>query len=246
MRVVACAALALLAAPAWAQVAGEFIGRSPAEVAHQAFDTEYGRLLVARFGSVLRDSAQPRCLRATAIDPATLEVRGRELLIRTTTRMLEIHAGVVDEKKLYATFAAIAGKDALAERERLREHPDVRRYLEMLESARRARLADHVIDAVGKSATRQRFVFSKDPALLPHEPALKAASPELANQQSATAIAEGRPSAALRRWLELSFRMNESLQQAADYDRILRLGPEKMTPDLAGELGNLCVPQGTR
>ena len=244
MRHLLCAALALLAASARAQVAGEFIGRPPAEVAREAFDTEYGRLLAARFGSVLRDSAQPRCLRATAIDPATMEARGRELLIRTATRMLEIHAGAVDEKKLHAAFAALAGKDAPAERERLRENPEVRRYLEMLESARRAKLADQVVDTVGKSAARQRFALKKDPALLPHEPALKGVSPELPSQQRAATMAEGTPSPALRRWLELAFRMNEALQQAADYDRILRLGPEKLTPDLAGELGNLCIPQG--
>lgn len=239
--------LALLAGAAHAEFPAGYMERTPAQLARDAFDSDYGRLLAAELGRILRESAEPECLRARAIEPAMLEARGRELLVRNGTRLLETDIRLVDAAKFEAVMASLAGKNAPAELAALRDDPDVRKYLELLEPALRATLADFITEAVDRyvlmAGIRMKTQVSR---LSTGKKEFFDADPSEKAAEEAERFAESRESARLARWLEIQKAILEAQQQASDRETFLRMGPMDMTPGAQADFADLCVFAGRR
>jgi len=239
--------LALFAAAARADVPAGYLDRTPAALARDAFDSDYGRLLVVELGRILRESADAECLRARAIEPAMLEARGRDLLVRNGTRLLETDMRLVDAAKFEALVASRAGKSAKAELAALREDPDVRKYLELLEPALRATLADFIAEAVDRYGLMAGIKLkSQVSRVSTGKQALFDADPTEQATQEAERFLESRKSARLARWVEIQTAVLEAQQQAADRETFLRMGPMDMTPGADADFADLCVFAGRR
>ena len=62
----------------------------PKDIVAAAFDTDYGRALVAELGDILMDSADKSCLQSRKLDGADLARGAGELYQRYGTQMLEV------------------------------------------------------------------------------------------------------------------------------------------------------------
>lgn len=238
------AAFALFAAamPARAQMPPEIADLSPAELAKGSFATEYGELLVHEFARVVRESADPECLRTRRLGETELRERAREVMVRNGTRFIEIGRELVDTAKFDETFTAAAGKDAKAEYKRLREHPTVKGHIELSNPARYARVADAVVETMNRHAVVSGYKLSAlfsprssgNAALLQANPSEKAAA-------AARAYMREHDSPELRRWDHLTRSAVYAQGHATDMQELLRLGPVQLTPDLGADLERLCV-----
>ena len=71
-----------------------------------AFDTAYGKALVAELGKSLRKDADPACLTAKGIKPDQLEQRGRDLIVKWGEKMMQTANSFIDPKVYEEKFAA--------------------------------------------------------------------------------------------------------------------------------------------
>jgi hypothetical protein len=217
-------------------------GRSPAQLARDTFDSEYGRLLVADFGRTLRASADPQCLRERNIDPRSLEQRGRELLVRSGARSLEIHSKLIDPRKYEAAFTARAGKGGSADFARLRNHPEVKKLVAIGEPAKLARLADNITELVDRHARLARVKLTKPISpVAAGDSALMAANPEEKIAAEIDRLLKNSVSPSVERWFQLEDASVEALRNAFDSEGFARLTPRQMTPDAVTDLADLCV-----
>ena len=100
------------ASQALSQTATDILHPSPAKLAAEAFNTQYGRLLAAETGRVLQASADAECVRSKKLTPETFGSRARELLVKNSAAILQVHAKLADRNKLESALAARAGKNA--------------------------------------------------------------------------------------------------------------------------------------
>lgn len=240
----ALAALLLAAAPARAQMPPEIADLSPADLAKGSFSTEYGELLIHEFVRVVRESADPECLRARSLGEAELRESAREAVVRNATRFIEIGRELVDAAKFDETLAAAAGKDAKAEYKRLRDHPTVKGHIALSNPARYARVADAVVETMNRHAVVSGYKLSalfsprssRNTLLLEANPSEKAAA-------AARAYMREHDSPELRRWDHLARSVVYAQSQATDVQELVRLGPTQLTPDVGTDLERLCVPR---
>ena len=122
-----------------------------------AFDSGYGKALVAELGKSLRKDADPACLSAKGIAPDQLEQRGRDLIVKWGTRMREIYNSFVDREVYDEKFTASSGRGAVAELKRLRNDADVKRILEMERPIRLANIADSIFEQFDRHLLVQRI-----------------------------------------------------------------------------------------
>src|SRR5215207_673269 len=122
-----------------------------------AFDSEYGKALVAELGKSLRKDADAACLTAKGIAPDQLEQRGRDLIVKWGVRMREIYNSMVDREAYSEKFTASAGRGAVAELKRLRNDADVKRILELERPIRLANIADSIFEQFDRHLLVQRI-----------------------------------------------------------------------------------------
>jgi len=238
----AALAVLLAAGAARAQMPPEIADLSPEQLAKGSFSNPYGQRLIDEFARVLRESADPECLRAQGIGEPQLRERAGEIVVRNGTRFLEIGRRLVDRAKFEEAFAAWAGEDAKADYKRLREHPQVKAHVELSNPARYARVAEAVIETMNQHAVLSRFKLSGhfsphaggNAALLAENPSNKAAA-------AARAYVRENESPELRRWTLLTRSAVLAQGHATDIAELQRLGPTQLTPDLATDLEQLCV-----
>ena len=211
-------------------------------LAQDVFNSAYGRLLAAEFVSVLRESADPKCLADKGLRPAQLEARGRELLVRSGALMLQLAAATVNGLKLEAEFEKRAGRNGRADIVRLRGDRDVKDYLRISEPAKLARLANNIIEMVDRHALLARLGLKRhvSPIATGNVPLLRA-DPEEKSLEEANRFVQERKSASLDRFLEIQVALAESFREATDAQALLKAGPAQMTPNLPGDLEKLCV-----
>ena len=241
-RLCLAAALAGLCAAAHSEVPEPFADRSPAQLARDAFDAEYGRMLVDEFARVLRASADDACLAAKGIDPTSFEARGQEVLVRSGTSMLEFANSVVDAARMEAVFAERTGPSGKAELILLRNDPDVKKYLELAEPGKRARMADHIVETINRHALLARLGLKRNlsPAATGDERLLNA-NPDEDSIEAAEAFRESRNSLALRRWVEIEDATGEAYAEATDVETMKHFSASQITPTLPADLAALCV-----
>jgi hypothetical protein len=192
--------------------------------------------------SVLRESADPKCLADKGLRPAQLEARGRELLVRSGALMLQLAAAMVDGPKLEAEFDKRAGKSARAEIVRLRGDRDVKDYLKLSEPAKLSRLANNIVEMVDRHVLLARLGMKRhvSPLATGNVPLLRA-DPEEKSLEEADRFVQARKSASLDRFLEIQVALAESFREATDAQALLKAGPAQMTPNVPGDLAKLCV-----
>jgi hypothetical protein len=237
--------LGLLAGAARAEIPAGYTDRTPAQLARDTFDSDYGRLLVAELGKILRESADAECLRSRAINAAVLEARAGDLLVRNATRFFQIGVDLIDPAKFEAAIAERAGSNVRAELVALRADPDVRKYLELSEPATLAKLADQVAEQIDRHALLRQIKLKR--ALSPlgtGNIVLLQANEDLSDK--AERFLDGQTSARFKRWLEIHEAIAEALDRAADRETLLRMGPIQMTPGAEADFAELCVFTGRR
>ena len=244
-RAVLAMTLCLAAGAVHAQLPALFTGRSPVQMARASFDSEYGQLMAAELGRIVRLSADPDCLKSKGIEPAEIDLQARELLVRNGTRILEIYAGLVGSQKLDAALARHGGPNAKADVERLRNDPDVRRYNDLMEPAKFAQFADFVAETIDRRVMLSRLGLLRRLAPIGSaNAALLRANPEERSIDNTEDFVKSRNSPAVRRWRELEDAMALAALEIREDERIPRLGPIQITPDLPADLANLCVAPG--
>jgi hypothetical protein len=235
-------ALLVVVTTAHADYPPELAERSPAELAREAFAAPYGRALVAEFGRILRESADPGCLYDRNVNPASLETHARAILVRNGTRMLQAVDQLVDGGRMRAVFDARAGEEAKKEFGRLRADPDVRRYIELNDRAKLARVADRITETVDRHlmlagvrlAKRISPLASGDAALLKQNPGEQAV-------EEVERLIKRSSSPRLKRWLELQEAIGVAFKESFDQQGMVKLGPRELTPGAVADVARLCV-----
>lgn len=219
----------------------ELVTRTPAQVVTEAFDSDYGKLVLADVARTLARSAQPQCLRERAGKIGDMTARAREIMIRNGTNQFTFYFRALDQAKLEERFAAKAGPGAKAELLRLRSHPDVLRYSAQADLIRHAKVVNLVTETTGRHAllARVRFVkalapiSSGDAALIDADPTDKAHD---ALERMAKA------SAVVARWQALNDALEESFLEATDGEHLIRFGPRHFTPGFVEtDLASVCI-----
>ena len=241
-RRASAALLLAFAAGAPAQVPDDLIDRRPKPLVQDVLNSPYGRLLVAEFGRVLRDSAKPECLAERGLRPEQLEARGRDLLATSGAIMLDLVLSLIDGKKLEAEFRARAGERARAELVRLRDDPDVKKYLKLTEPAKLSKLANQIVETVDRHAllARAGLVRRAAPVSTGNE-ALLRADPEEKSLEDAERFVLQSQSPRLKRFVDIQVALAEAYQAATDHSLMIKIGPSQMTPNVPGDLQKLCV-----
>jgi len=225
------------------QTYADVLHPSPAQRAAEAFNTDFGRLVVADIGRALRASADWDCLhKKNLFAPEALARGGGELMVRNGAAILGAYAKASDGKKLDERLAARAGANARAEIERLRGDPEVRKFEALTERARLASLVLFVTETTERHALLARIKFqwpisplaSGNPTLLDADPSDRA----LDERENLINSSKSDP---LKRWLQLNAAMDEAFRESMDPNALLRLGPRELTPETESGLAGLCV-----
>lgn len=216
---------------------------SPGQRAEEAFNTDFGRLVVADLGRILHASADWECLhKKNLFAPEALVEGGRELMVRNGAAILGAYARVSDRKKLDEALAAKAGANARAEIERLRGNPEVEKLEALAERARLASFVLFVTETTERHALIARIKFQRPISpLASGNPALLEADPSERALDAREKLVHSSRSAQLKRWLQLDAAMDEAFRLSVDRDALFRLGPRELTPETESGLAGLCV-----
>jgi hypothetical protein len=208
----------------------------------EAFDADYGRLLVAQFAAILARSADPACARSRDLDPDRLPGQARDILVRRGARMFEILRQSHDAGRFEGSFAALAGSGAPSELRRLREDPAVRQLLALNRPARLADLANRAAENIDRYALLRRIALKGriSPLSSGDERLLRADPTEKAEEATARYLEQAR-APVLVRWLQLEEGVAQATAHARNTEALLRLGPTQLMAGLDEDLAALCI-----
>jgi len=241
------ALIALHAAAARAQIPPELIDHPPAQLVGNAFATDYGRKVVAEFGKILRVSADPECLRSKGVDPAAMDERANDILVRSGTKMFEIYIALVDTTKFEAAFAARAGPNAKAEYARLRADPEVSRLDALSQPATAVTIVLQVSETVTRHALLARIKLKGGFSPLSTGNARLLEEQERITdryEEEVERVLKTSKSPQITRLLEIQEAFAKAWVEATSENELLKLGPRQLTPGLDRDLAALCVPAG--
>jgi len=236
------AALLAVAAAAHAQIPLELREHTPAEMARDAFAADYGRLLAAEFGRILKESADADCLQQKKLDAEQLAQRGRELLVRTGTRILDTYWRMYDTKRFEAALATHGGVNAKAEIIRLRKDPDVKKLLDLYQPGKLATVADSVTEVVDRYVLLNRIKLMRriSPTASGDDRLLRANPSEKSADDAERYLKQGK-SAQVKRWVALEEAMMKATEQSMNREAMMKLGPSQLAEGLGAELAALCI-----
>jgi len=226
----------LLLAPSLASA--QMPGQNPAERAaliRDAFASTYGKALTADFGKALRKDADPACLGDKGLNPDQLEPRGRDLLIKWGTRVVDGIADLHDPKAFAERFPDSA------EFERLKQNADVKRYLAISAPARQAAILDLVIEHFARYLliSRTKPVFASP--LETGNQDILSKNPTDAVEKAMDRFVASKKSAALDRYLDLSDRAAAAQTASLKKEQVIALGgPHSFFKGVEADLAELC------
>jgi hypothetical protein len=225
------------------QISFADISGPPDKRVREAFAIPYGKLLVAEFGAILRDSADAACLKEKAVDSAQLPQRSEALLVKYGTLMFEAVLQNIDHKGFDAALAK-AVPDGKAELERLRSDVDVKRLIELSQPMAAAGVVNQVTENIDRVALLSRFKFKRQlsPISTGNQELLDADPSEKSLDEMNKFMQESK-SEALKRYLEVMQAVSDATL-ASSNDRALLMGPLQFMPGLKEELIALCIPAG--
>jgi hypothetical protein len=234
--------LALCAGAARGQIPIELREHTPAELARLAFAADYGRLIAAEFGRILRESADADCLQSKRLDAAQLGQRGRELLVRYGTRIFDTYWKLYDTKRFEVALATRGGVNAKAEIIRLRKDPNVKKLLELYQPGKLATVVDSVAEIVDRYALLRRIKLNRRLSpLASGDEALLRANPAEKSADAVEHFLKQNRSAQVKRWLALEDAMLRATEQSMDRDAMARIGPSQLAAGLDADLAELCA-----
>jgi hypothetical protein len=206
-----------------------------------AFASDYGKAMVAELGKSLRTGADPECLKSQAIAPDQLEARGRDIVIKWGTRMMEGIASIVDPKVYAEKFAGTAGPDAATELERLKQDAAVKRYLTLVQPMRLAKVIDSIFEQFERYVLISKIKLAAVFPLATGNAKLLSRSPIEATEKKLDKLFATAKSAALDRYLELSEQASAATKAAMKKDKIPPLGPLAFFKGVETDLAEICI-----
>jgi len=206
-----------------------------------AFDSGYGKALVAELGKSLRKDADAACLTAKGIAPDQLEQRGRDLIVKWGVRMREIYNSMVDREAYSEKFTASAGRGAVAELKRLRNDADVKRILELERPIRLANIADSIFEQFDRHLLVQRIQLTAVSPLGTGNEALLNMNPTEATQEKVDKFVAPSKSPALKKYLKLSQQSIAASVAAMKKEDARKAGPSAFFGGVEADLAELCI-----
>jgi hypothetical protein len=227
--------------PARAQLIS-YPAEPPAVMVRDALASPYGTALLEQFARAVETVADPTCLQGKGLDAAKLKERGRDLFQTWGSRGMEMIAANHDPDRYQAEIVARAGKGAAQEIERLRETPDVQRYVAIERPARLAKILDYVTDEFRRYLLVQRIKFGPFHPLETGDERLLRINPAEATEQALERfVAEKRKSRQLNRFLELSEASGEAVAKAIKPEFARNLGPAALYRGVEADLFEICI-----
>ncbi|MBR0715386.1 hypothetical protein [Bradyrhizobium liaoningense] len=194
--------------------------------------------MTAELGKSLRVSADPTCLTEKGLAADQLGPRGRDIVIKWGTRLLEGLLAPIDQQISARPFAGTA------ELERLKGNADVKRYLAMEEPMRQAKILDVVFENFDRYNLVRRVRLRAVYPLGTGNQDLLRLNPIDATEEALDRFVDGSRSKALKRFLKLS-------EQAATAEAavIKAVQSPQMTPlnffeGVESDLAELCIRSG--
>ena len=238
-RRTAAIAIALIfgcaAAPALAQLPTSGPTEQPVTFVPAAFASPYGRALIAELGRALRADADPACLNSKAIAADQLEQRGEAMLVKWGTRAMETARSYVDFEVYEKSFPASA------ELKGLREQPQIKRYLDIEQPIRLAKVLDFIFEQF------DRYVLLNKIKIAPVSPTASGnidvlrANPTEAAEEALDDFIETNKSPQIERFLALSEQASEATQGAIKKEQAVRAGPGTFYRGIELDLAELCI-----
>ena len=223
------------AAPALAQFPTSGPTEQPATFVPAAFTSPYGRALIAELGRALRADADPACLNSKGIAADQLEQRGEALLIRWGTRAMETARSYVDFEVYEKSFPASA------ELKELREQPQIKRYLDIEQPIRLAKVLDFIFEQFDRYVLLNRIKIAPvSPAASGNDDVLRA-NPTEAAEEALDDFIETSKSPQIERFLALSEQATEATQGAIKKDQAVQAGPATFYRGIEVDLAELCI-----
>jgi hypothetical protein len=223
------------AAPALAQLPTSGPAEQPVTFVPAAFASPYGRALIAELGRALRADADPACLNSKAIAADQLEQRGDALLIKWGTRAMETARSYVDFEVYEKNFPASA------ELKGLREQPQIKRYLDIEQPIRQAKVLDFIFEQFDRYVLLNRIKIAPvSPAASGNIDVLRA-NPTEAAEEALDDFIETNKSSQIERFLALSEQATEATQGAIKKEQAVQAGPATFYQGIELDLADLCI-----
>jgi hypothetical protein len=225
---------------AHAQPPEEVHAEIPALV-RDAFDSGYGKALVAELGKSLRNNADAACLNTKGIAPDQLEQRGRELMVKWGIRMRETYNSFVDPKVYVEKFTASSGRGASAELKRLRNDAAVKRILELERPIRLASIVDSVFEQFERYVLVKRIKLTAVSQLGTGNEALLKINPTEAAEAKVDKFVAASKSPALKKYLELAQQSVAANVAAMKKEEAAKASPSAFFGGVEADLAELCI-----
>jgi hypothetical protein len=223
------------AAPALAQLPTSGPSEQPVTFVPAAFASPYGRALIAELGRALRADADPTCLNSKAIIADQLEQRGEALLVKWGTRTMKTARSYVDYEVYEKSFPASA------ELKGLREQPQIKRYLDIEQPIRMAKVLDFIFEQFDRYVLLNRIKIAPvSPAASGNIDVLRA-NPTEAAEEALDDFIETNKSPQIERFLALSEQATEATQVAIKKEQAVQAGPGTFYQGIELDLAELCI-----
>jgi hypothetical protein len=206
-----------------------------------AFDTAYGKALVAELGKSLRKDADPACLTAKSIKPDQLEQRGRDLIIKWGEKIMLTANSFIDPKLYEEKFAASSGPYASAELKRLRSDAVVKRSLELELPVRQAKVLDMTFEQFDRYMLVKRIKLTPVSPIETANQALMKVSPADAAEEKLDKFLSASKSPALKKFNDLSQQSLVASGAATKLEDLAKAGPGVFLDGVESDLAELCI-----
>jgi hypothetical protein len=164
-----------------------------------------------------------------------LEPRGEALLLKWGTRAMETAGSYVD----YEVYEK--GFPAGAELKGLREQPQIKRYLDIEQPIRTAKVLDFIFEQFDRYVLLNRIKIAPvSPAASGNIDVLRA-NPTEAAEEALDDFIETNKSPQIERFLALSEQATEATQGAIKKEQAVRAGPGTFYQGIELDLAELCI-----
>jgi hypothetical protein len=212
----------------------------PAQI-REAFDSPYGKALVAELGKSLRSNADASCLTAKGITPDQFEQRGHDLVVKWGLRTMETANSFIDPKVYREKFTATAGRDAEDELARLRDDADVKHSMELERPIQQAETVDLFFEQFDRYVLVKQIKLMAISPLATGNSQLLEMNPTEAAERKLSQFAAENKSPALKKYLKLSQQSLVASTAATKMEDALKIGPDTFLAGMEADLAELCI-----
>lgn len=228
-----------LAAPASAE-APQFIKVTTPVTAKEAFEDDYGQLIVNELHRALLKGAEPSCLAGKEVTADKVRDRGEDILIRFGQAIDDKLMAAVDGNAADKAFTLRGGATALADLQRLLKDPAVAELLLLIRPGDRDRLVERTTEMFDQFVSLNRIKL--DP-INPRTTGSYLVEKSRADSSGvrAHAFVQKNDTPAMRRYLDLVEAAGAALEAAKDRAQLERHDSNQVIADLAAELAAMCI-----